>query len=112
VLVLRLLQLRGARLGFVVELLVDPAAPRAGRALLRSAARYTRAAGGVALSALLPAGGPVRDALRRAGFVRVPEPLHPQVIRLSARGFGRHAGSAALADPSAWLLSWADTDVV
>jgi GNAT superfamily N-acetyltransferase len=111
-LVLRMLRLRGARFGFVVELLVDPAAPRAGPDLLRAAARYTRATGGLALSALLPGEGPVRAALRRAGFVRVPEALHPQVIRFSARGFGRYAGSATLVDPSAWLLSWADTDVV
>lgn len=111
-LVLRILEMSGLRFGFVVELLVDPSAPSAGRALLRSAARHTRAAGGVGLSALLPPSGPMRSALRRAGFVSVPEPLHPQVIRFSVRGFGRFAGSATLADPSAWLLSWADTDVV
>lgn len=111
-LVLRVLRLRGLRIGFVVELLVDPAAPWAGRALLRTAARYTRAAGGVGLSALEPPSGPARAALRRGGFVRVPERLHPQVIRFSVRGFGRFAGSPALLSPSSWWLSWADTDVV
>jgi hypothetical protein len=111
-LVLRLLAMRGLRFGFVVELVVDPAAPEAGAALLRVAARRIRTAGGVALSALLPGAGPVRRVLRRAGFVRVPERLHPQTVRFSVRGLGRFAGHAALTDPDAWWLSWADTDLV
>jgi hypothetical protein len=96
----------------VLDLLVDPARPAAGGALLGVAARRTRAAGGVALSALLPPAGPARRALLRAGFVRVPEALHPQVIRFSVRGFGRYADAPELRDARAWWLSWADTDVV
>jgi GNAT superfamily N-acetyltransferase len=111
-LVLRMLTVRGLRFGFLVDLLVDPADPRAGRALLRLAARRARAQGGVGLSALLPGAGPMRRALLRAGFVRVPERLHPQIIRFSVRGLGRWASRPELADPRAWLLSWADTDVV
>ena len=64
------------------------------------------------LSALLPGHGPSRDALRRAAFLRIPEPLHPQLIRFSVRGLGRWAGSTLLTDPRAWQLSWGDTDVV
>lgn len=111
-LLLRVLAVRGLRFGFVIDLLADPAAPAAGSALLRAAARRTRAAGGVALSALLPGCGPVRPVLRGAGFVRVPEPLHPQVVRFSVRGLGRFASRSELTDPSAWWLSWADTDLV
>jgi GNAT superfamily N-acetyltransferase len=111
-LLLRVLPIRGFRVGFVLDLLVDPEAPAAGRALLRAAARATRAAGGCALSALLPAPGPTRQALRRAGFVRVPEALHPQVIRFSVRGLERFAGHPALGDARDWWLSWSDTDVV
>jgi hypothetical protein len=111
-LVLRLLAVRGIRSGFVVDLLVDPAAPAAGRALVRAAVRRTRAAGGRVLSALLPPAGPTRFALARSGFLRVPEFLHPQVVRFSVRGLGRFADCAELRDPGAWWLSWADTDVV
>jgi GNAT superfamily N-acetyltransferase len=111
-LALRVLALRGVRSGFVLDLLVDPAWPAAGRALVAVAARRTRAAGGVALSALLPPAGATRRALLRAGFVRVPEALHPQVIRFSVRGLGRFAASQELRDARAWRLSWADTDLV
>jgi len=60
----------------------------------------------------MPARGPIRSALLRSGFVRVPEPLHPQVIRFSVRGLGAHAADGALTDRRAWTLAWSDTDVV
>ncbi len=111
-LVLRILTVRRLRVGFVVDLLVDPDTPAAGAALLRLATRRTRRAGGVALSALLPGHGPARQALRRAGFLRMPELLHPQVVRFSVRGLGRFADRTELTDPGSWWLSWADTDLV
>jgi hypothetical protein len=66
----------------------------------------------VLLSALRPPAGCARRALARAGFVRVPEPLHPQIIRFSVRGLGAYAGERALVDPRAWSIAWSDTDVV
>jgi len=112
VLVLRILRLRRICVGFIMDLVADPDATESARALVRVAASATRAAGGVALSALLPPSGAARRALRRTGFVRVPEFLHPQVIRFSVRGLGRFRSCPELADPSAWSLSWADTDIV
>lgn len=112
VLVLRILNLRRICVGFIMDLVADPEADDSASALVRVAASATRAAGGVALSALLPPSGAARRALRRAGFVRVPEFLHPQVIRFSVRGLGRFRSCPELADPSAWWLSWADTDIV
>lgn len=111
-LVLRVLALRGIRSAFVLDLLADPGSPAAARELARAAIVRTRVAGARALSALLPPAGPVRAALLRAGFVRVPEALHPQVIRFSVRGLGRFAERAELQEAGAWWLSWADTDVV
>jgi GNAT superfamily N-acetyltransferase len=108
----RSLELRGLRNSFVVDLLLDPDEPRSGPALLRALSAIARSEGCRAQSALLPRSGAERKVLRRAGFLRVPEALHPQVIRFSVRGFGAYANHAALVDPSAWLLSWADTDVV
>ena len=109
---LRMLDVRGIHFGFLVDHVVDPMLPAAGRALLRALVRRVRAAGGIGLSALLPPSGPTRRALLRASFLRVPELLHPQIIRFSVRGLGRFAGNPDVVDPRAWLLSWADTDVV
>ena len=104
--------LRGVPAGFVVDLVLAPDADRAGRALLRAAAALARAEGAALLSALRPGSGPAHRAMRRAGFVRVPEPVHPQLIRFSVRGLGAHAGDSALGAARCWHLAWSDTDVV
>lgn len=106
------LTMRGLRARFLVDWLVAPGAGEAARILLTELERTGRGAGVVLLSALLPGAGPARDALRAAGFWRVPERLHPQIIRFSVRGFGRHAAMGELFDPAAWYLTWSDTDVV
>jgi hypothetical protein len=108
----RAIVVRGIRAGFLLDFVLPPGEGGAGRALLRAAARLARAEGAALLSALLPGEGPSRAALRSAGFLRIPEGLHPQIIRFSVRGLGRWADSRLLSDPSAWHLSWADTDVV
>ncbi len=110
--VYRDLRLRGLQARFVVDCLVAPERESAGRALLDRVERGARRSRCHLLSALLPSEGPAREALRGAGYRRVPERLHPQVIRFSARGFGRFEGSPALSDPAAWYLTWSDTDVV
>jgi GNAT superfamily N-acetyltransferase len=106
------LALRGVPAGFVVDLVLAQDEAAAGRSLLGAAARIARAEGALLLSALAPGAGPARRALRRAGFVRVPEALHPQVIRFSVRGLGTGAVSPRLTRASDWHLAWSDTDVV
>lgn len=110
--VLRTFSLRGVRAGFLLDFILAPGADTAGRVLLRACAGLAKAEGAVLMSALLPGAGPARAALQGAGYVRIPERLHPQVIRFSVRGFGRFARSTVLTDPASWHLSWADTDVV
>ena len=110
--VYRTLELRGIRAGFVLDLVLAAGEKAAGALLLRSLVALARAEGAGVLSALLPGSGPSRSALRRAGFVRVPERFHPQLIRFSVRGLGPFSRSRLLVDPNAWHLSWADTDVV
>ncbi len=100
------------RADFVLDFVLLPGEAEAGAALLREAGKLARADGALLLSALLPGAGPTRTALRRAGFIRIPERLHPQLIRFSVRGLGRWQGCRPLVDPRAWHLSWADTDVV
>lgn len=108
----RSLALRGIPAGFVVDFVLAPDEPAAGAALLRAAAGLARAEGAALLSALRPGSGPARAALARAGFVPVPEALHPQVIRFSVRGLGVHAQRTDWLQPRAWHLGWSDTDVV
>ncbi len=108
----RMLSLRGLRAGFLVDFVVAEGEEAAGRALLGALAAWCRDQGAELLSALLPGSGPARSVLRGAGFRRIPERLHPQLIRFSVRGLGAHANHPLLSDPAAWYLSWADTDVV
>jgi len=108
----RRMALRGVLAAFLVDCVIAPEARDAGRALLRAACAIARADGAALLSALRPSAGPAHDALRRAGFVRVPERLHPQLIRLSVRGLGAWAPCATLPNARAWELAWSDTDVV
>ena len=110
--VVRCIVMRGIRAQFVVDFLLAPEERRAGGALLAAVEVSARAQGAHILSALLPGHGHGRDALKRAGYFRVPEALHPQLIRFSVRGLGHYAGNAELANPASWFLSWADTDVV
>lgn len=108
----RVLPLRGLVAGFLLDLLVAPGEEPAGRAALGAFEAWVRARGGQVANALRPSPGTARRVLARAGYLRVPERLHPQVIRFSVRGFGALSGRPALADPEAWWLSWGDTDVV
>jgi hypothetical protein len=110
--VTRRLSMRGLSALFLVDWLVAPEEAAAGRALAREIENHARSRGVELISALLPGSGAGRDALRSAGYYRVPERLHPQVIRFSVRGFGAFASCSELTNPSAWHLSWADTDVV
>ena len=108
----RTLTIRGQKATFLLDVLVAPDALEAGRWLLQTLARAARGQGAALLSALLPGEGQARKALRRTGFLRIPEALQPQAIHLSVRGLGPYANSPLLPDLGAWLLSWADTDVV
>jgi len=108
----RSLALRGIPAGFVVDFVLAPDETEAGATLLRAAAGLARAEGAALLSALRPGSGPARRALGRAGFLPVPEALHPQVIRFSVRGLGADAQRTDWLQPRAWTLGWSDTDVV
>ena len=108
----RTISVRGQRATFLVDFEVAPGEQGAGQFLLRTLGQEAHKNRVSMLSALLPGEGAARDALRGAGFLQIPERLHPQLIRFSVRGFGPYRGSSLLANPGAWRLSWADTDVV
>lgn len=108
----RSISFKGIPAGFLVDFLLAPGEEEAGHALLSAVVRLARQEGIALLSALQPPPGPARQALRRAGFLRVPELLHPQTIRFSYRPLGEYAACPTLSDPKSWLLSWADTDII
>lgn len=108
----RTIRIRGQLATFLVDFQVAPGEQGAGQYLLESLGRAASAQGVGLLSALLPGEGEARDSLRGSRFFRIPERLHPQLIRFSIRGLGAYADSELLANSSAWRLSWSDTDVV
>jgi GNAT superfamily N-acetyltransferase len=103
----------GARIGYVLELLVDPAEPRAGRLLLRQLARHAGSRGADLLMAWNPPRSPTRPVFRWAGFAPLPEALRPVELHFGCRVFDRRASDllACLA-PDSWYLSYLDSDTV
>lgn len=101
----------GGRIGYLMELLHDPARPDDGRALLATAVRAMAEAGADAALAWSLDHAPNHAVYRRAGFLPMPERLRP--IRLN---FGVRALDPALAslagDLRSWYLSYADSDTV
>jgi GNAT superfamily N-acetyltransferase len=101
----------GGRIGYLMELLHDPARPGDGRALLATAVRAMADAGADAVLAWSLGHAPNHGVYRRGGFVPMPERLRP--IRLH---FGVRALDPALSQPAgdlrSWYLSYADSDTV
>jgi GNAT superfamily N-acetyltransferase len=103
----------GARIGYVLELLVDPAEPRAGRTLLRQLARHAGSRGADLLMAWNTPRSPTRSIFRSAGFAPLPEAVRPVELHYGCRVFDRRDPNllACLA-PDSWYLSYLDSDTV
>jgi hypothetical protein len=101
----------GGRIGYLMELLHDPARPEDGRLLLAHAVRAMAEEGADAVLAWCLEHSPNRGAFRAGGFVPLPDALRP--IRLH---FGVRALDPALAgtveDRRGWYLSYSDSDTV
>jgi hypothetical protein len=101
----------GGRIGYLMELLHDPARPDDGRALLSTAVRAMAEGGADAVLAWSLESAPNHAVYRRGGFLPMPEKLRP--IRLN---FGVRALDPALAplvqDLRSWYLSYSDSDTV
>jgi hypothetical protein len=103
----------GARIGYVLELLVDPAEPRAGRALLRQLAHHAGSCGADLLMAWNTPRSPTRPIFRWAGFAPLPEAVRPVELHYGCRIFNRRDPYLlpCLA-PDSWYLSYLDSDTV
>ncbi|MBM4345945.1 MAG: GNAT family N-acetyltransferase [Deltaproteobacteria bacterium] len=95
---------------FVADLAVAPGEEQAGKQLLAAAHAWGARSGCAIGSALLPGWGPARSVLRSAGYLQVPEPLHPQRIVLSVKALAPLPMAVDSADR--WWLAWSDTDLI
>lgn len=99
------------RIGYLMELLHDPADADAGRTLAREAVHGMAGAGADAVLAWNLPHSPNHAALRGAGFVPLPERLRPIELHFGVRPLDP-ALAPLLADRRSWYLSYCDSDTV
>lgn len=99
----------GGSIGYLMELLYDPARPDDGRALLSHAVRRMAADGADAVLAWSLEHAPSHGVFRRTGFVRMPPRLRPIELHFGARALDP---SVPVADVRNWYVSYADSDTV
>jgi len=92
----------------VVDALIDPGRPAAAARLVGDAIRASGAA--LAVAQAVP-GHDLAGALRRAGFLAVPERFNPKPFQMVALPLAVQARSGAL-PASTWQFGWGDMDVV
>lgn len=98
----------GLELGYIVELLYDPAFPDVGRQLLARALEHLRGQGCSMATALSVGSEHLSKTLRRAGFWRLPRSAMPHGIHFCIKDRQTPAPPAT----TGWFLSWSDHDVV
>lgn len=101
----------GGRIGYLMELLHDPARREDGAALLAHAVRGMADEGADAVLAWSLEHAPNHAVYRRAGFIPMPEKLRPIELHFGARALDP-ALAPVVADRRSWYLSYADSDTV
>ena len=108
--VARTAEWRALRLGVILELLVEPSDREAADALVGAAVEAI--GNGVDMvSCMLQAGGAPVEALRRAGFMRIPSRLNPHEYVLLGEALDGRRDLEPLVAPGSWHVSWGDFDV-
>jgi len=101
----------GGRIGYLMELLFDPAFPEVGAALARTAIdRLADDRCDVALGWCFTH-SPNHRAYRAAGFFEFPERLRPIELHFGARAFVDGI-EGQIANRTNWYISYADSDTV
>jgi GNAT superfamily N-acetyltransferase len=103
---------QGFRIGFIVDILVQPPGLRPVRYILAQATAWFRGRGVETISCLMTGRNPYTTALRSLGFVRVPHRFMPRDLNLTIRTFDPDIDKDHATDPDNWILTWADTDLV
>jgi GNAT superfamily N-acetyltransferase len=109
--VLAIQEIQGLRIGFIVDLLVDPPCMRPARLLLSRAARWFGEEDVDVLSCIMTGKNAYTRALRSLGFIRLPHSILPRSLHLWLRVNDPDIDEAAR-DPRNWIITWADTDLV
>lgn len=104
-------EMRGLRLGLLVDWLVDPALPRAAGWLFAAALEWARQARVDALAAALAPSMAAWSELRRAGYFSLPEQANPFTSELVIRRGLSPELDPRYADASRWFWTWGDSDV-
>jgi GNAT superfamily N-acetyltransferase len=108
----------GGRVGYVMELMHDPARTEDGRLLLRQALADMARSGADAVLAWNLAHSVNRPAFRGTGFLPFPERARPVELHFGIRVFGEFPALASPGDSPAlgnrrnWYLSYCDSDTV
>lgn len=103
----------GTRVGQVLELLVDPSTHGVGRQLLRGVLGVAAGRGCALALAWNSRRSPTYSLLRRMGFFAVPRSVQPIGVHVGVRVFDRRRLQLLeCLDPSAWYLSYLDSDTV
>jgi GNAT superfamily N-acetyltransferase len=105
---IRVVDLYGLRLVFVMEWFWRSTARAEGGALMREVVRFARTAGAHGVTALAAPATVQRQMLRRLGFVSVPEWLFPKPVVLSVRQEAAGEEEVGWFDASNWYLTWGD----
>lgn len=101
----------GGRVGYVMELLHDPANRRAARQLLRFVVREMAREGADVALAWCLSHSPNHPAFRASGFVPLPERLRPIELHFGVRRLAAPE-QVAVGNRENWYLSYSDSDTV
>jgi GNAT superfamily N-acetyltransferase len=101
----------GGRIGYLMEMLRDPAHPRVGDELMRHAVREMSASGAEVALAWCFDHSPTRSAHRAAGFVAFPPRLRPIELHMGVLVLDP-AVAAPLRRRENWYISYCDSDTV
>lgn len=101
----------GGRIGYLMEMLHDPARPDDGEAMLAAAVRAMAADGADALLAWSLPHSPNHAVYRRGGFLPMPERIRPIHINFGVKAIDP-ALDPVVRDVRSWYLSYSDSDTV
>jgi GNAT superfamily N-acetyltransferase len=112
--VLRCTEIRGVQSGLIMDFLVEPGerGDVAGLLLVEEATRRFQEAQMALAGCLMLAHTQEYTILRRAGYVRCPERLAPQLFWLVAHSVSPRISQDFLAQPDHWFVTMADHDAV
>ena len=110
--VLATMEYQGFRLGFIVDILVDPPGILAARRLLNEALERLEAQGVEAVTCMMTGRNAYTRALMSLGFVKVPNRFLPRALNVTVHVYNPGLDRDHACNLDNWILTWADTDLV